>query len=168
VEARNDILRDRRSTRGGRNPFQLWVVIACAVTGLIALLPFGTRNSAVDQYLPGLALPWYIGLLIAGGTCSVAAVWPAKTVQRLSRLLGVERVGLAILAGLLGGYGAALEVVVPKSLAGTLLLALMLASVARIRQVAREITGLHEMVQSWGQVSNEHRATIIRDLPPAD
>lgn len=168
MEAQGDVVRDRRATRGGRNPFQLWVAVACALTGLVALLPVGTRRSTVDQYLPALAVPWYVGLLLAGTVCLVSVVWPARTVPALSRLLGLERVGLAILAGLLGGYGAALEVVAPRSPSGIVLLALMLASVVRLRQVAREIRSLHELVRSLQHVSTKHEETSHRDLPPVD
>jgi hypothetical protein len=144
------------------------VVVACTLTGLVALLPFGSRHSTVDQYLPAFALPWYVGLLVAGVTCLTSAVWPTRTIQGLSRLLGLERVGLAVLAGLLGGYGGALEVVAPRSPSGIVLLALMIASIGRIWQVAREIRSLHELVQTLGHVAPQRRETPPLDLPPVD
>lgn len=172
MKTRDGSIRGDRPVRAGRNPFQLWIVLACTVTGLVALLPIGpARRSAVDQFLPEFATLWYAGLLVSGTVCIVAVMLPARTLPRLSRLLGLERVGLALLAGLLVGYGAALLVAAPKMPVGFLLVALAVACVGRLRQVRNEVRSLQSLVRALRRDHDTHlgsRDERRTDLPPTD
>jgi len=132
-----------------RSPFELWIVIACTFVGLLALMPFGgERNGVVDRYLPALALPWYIGLLIGGLVTSFALLRRARTVRILMFNLALERVGLIILCGLTAGYGAALMLTVVRGATGPLLLGLSIAAAMRVHQITRELRGIETIVDN--------------------
>lgn len=131
-----------------RNPFELWIVITCAFTGAVALLPIGRpREAAIDRYLPVLALPWYVGLLLGGVITAIGAVWRVRTVRGAVRMLAFERVGLIVLCGLMFGYGGALVVVTLRSPAGLLLLGLAVASAVRVHQINREVAAIENALK---------------------
>lgn len=133
-------LSTQRDVTARRNPFELWIVLACILTGTIALLPLGTeRNGVIDRYLPTLAMPWYVGLLIAGCLALVGTMWRVHTVSGILRALAWERVGLIILSGLMLGYGGAVIVTSPQAPAGLLMIGLGVASAARVRQITHEV-----------------------------
>lgn len=142
-----------RFSRAGRNPFQIWVVVAATLTGVVALLPVGPeRVGVVDRYLPDLVLPWYLGLTVGGLVTLIGTLPTSRTVRRAWTLLGVERFGLALLAGLLLGYGAAVEVVAPRGASGVIVVALGVASVARYRQAGHERHALQTLVTTLVEV----------------
>ena len=135
-----------------RNPFELWIVLACAAIGLVALLPLGSRNGVVDRYLPALALPWYVGLLIGGCLAAVGVIWRGHSVRSLMRALGCERVGLVLLCGLMSGYGGALVVTALRAPTGLLMIGLAVASAIRVRQITREVQAIENAVRSmWNE-----------------
>jgi hypothetical protein len=120
--------------RSSRNPFQLWVLAACVISGVIGLLPLGARTGTIDRLLPTLAaLLWYGGLLASSAVCLAGAV------IRHPLCLLVERVGMVLLGGLLAGYGGAVLLTAAKVPTGYLLVALAFATVQRIRQIGREL-----------------------------
>lgn len=139
-----------RFTRPGRNPFQTWVVVASALTGVLALLPLdGQPEGVVERYLPPWAVYlWYVGLSVGGTLTLLATTLRERTVTRQSRLLEVEQLGLTVLGGLLVSYGAAIEVLAPRVPSGLLTLGLGVACVARWRQVRRERLALLHLVES--------------------
>lgn len=122
-----------------RNPFELWVVITCMLTGLVALLPVGERNGVVDRYLPAMALPWYVGLILGGLIAALSVVRRVRTVRDVLRSLALERIGLLIICGLMSGYGGALMVTTPRIPTGLLMIGLAVASGVRVRQISSEI-----------------------------
>lgn len=123
-----------------RDPFELWLVVTCGLTGTLSLLPLrAPRTDAISRLLPSLAPTWYVGLAVAGLLTTVGIVWPVRSLRSLNYSLGCERVGLALLAGWLTGFGAALEVISPRTSVGLLLLGLGFASVVRLRQIAHEL-----------------------------
>ncbi len=154
----------RTWARRAPNPFQLWIVVACTLTGLVGVLPLSVeRTGAVDRELPhALATLWYVGLLVAGGVGLVAALLPATTVTRVARALRVERVSLALLGGQLSGYGGALLAVAPRTPIGALLVALAIASVWRFHQIRGELRTLRVVVTAI--VENDDRPRS----PPRD
>lgn len=155
-------LRDHTARRA-RDHFELWVVITCALTGVVRLLPLGAEpNDAVTRFLPAGAIVWYAGLTVAGVFSSVGLLWPARTLRGLGRALTLERVGVALLAGLLLGFGAALEVVMPRSVSGLILLSLGAACVGRVRQVNRELCTLVD------SAALANRVICAEDHPPTD
>jgi ethanolamine transporter EutH len=140
----------RRATeiRTDRNPFELWTVVACVFTGVIGLLAPTTRQGVISDILPNwMATVWYVGILVSGGVCVFGTLIPLgeQPLQRVGTRLGVERVGLTILGGLLAGYGFALEILAPINPTGILLISLALACVGRIRQVRREVVVISQL-----------------------
>src|SRR5690242_14740339 len=132
--------RKRAVARVERNPFELWLVAACAVSGAASLLTStSSRVDLVSRYLPTWAPVWYAGLLVAGLLTTAGLVWPRGTLRRLGLALTLERAGLALLAGWLAGFGGALEAVTPRAPVGVLLLGLAGASVVRVRRVGHEL-----------------------------
>lgn len=86
----------------GRNPFQIWLLAICALTGVLGLLPNTPTRSSVVAVLPSwAALLWYAGLL-ATGLLGLSALLLA-----LPRCLLVESTAMAVLGGLLSGYSIA-------------------------------------------------------------
>lgn len=135
------------ATRVARNPFELWIVVACTFTGLVALLPLGVaREGIVDRVLPQAATLWYSGLLTSGLVTSIGVFLPVKRLRRASYALLLEISGLCALTGILLGYGAALEVAAPRSPAGLLTLALGAACATRAFQARRELRDLVKQV----------------------
>jgi len=136
--------------RSSRNPFQLWIIGSCALTGLLGLLPLGDRTGAVDRYLPNLAPFWYMGLLAAGVISLLGILLPTKKTcetgtdltRHLQARFNMERTGLSILTGLLAGYGGALLVTVPRAPTAVLMLGLSVASLARIQQLNTQLRAL--------------------------
>lgn len=133
-----------RRLRASRNPFQLWVVIACTLTGALGLLPLRSTG-VIDRVLgPTLALGWYGGLFVAGATCVIGSFLPPFTdhLKRATVRLAVERIGMYMLMGLLTGYGVAVEILAPTAPTGILLLGLAVAAGVRAAQVRRELRAL--------------------------
>jgi len=86
----------------GRNPFQLWLLAICVITGALGLLPLHRTRSSVIELLPPWARAlWYAGLLTSGALGLTAAALP------MPRSLLLERAAMTLLGGLLGGYSAA-------------------------------------------------------------
>jgi hypothetical protein len=127
--------------RPRHNPFELWVVCAATLVGVVALLPIHVdQRSAIDDYLPhNVVTLWYLGLFLAGLITLVGALLPAHSLRRMMLALALERVGMSLFAGFFVGYGATIELVVPSTPSGALLLALGGASVARILQIKGEV-----------------------------
>lgn len=135
-----DELGTQRDVTSRRNPFELWIVLACILTGTVALLPLDTeRSGVIDRYLPVLAIPWYVGLLVAGGLALIGTSWRVRTVSGILRALAWERVGLILLSGLMLGYGGAVIVTTPQAPAALLMIGLGVASAARVRQITHEV-----------------------------
>jgi len=131
-----------------RNPFELWIIVACVLTGVIALLPIGRRDGLIDHYLPSLALLWYVGLLIAGCVTLVGALWRTRTFTTVVRALGWERAGLTLLVGLMIGYGGAVLIITPRAPSGLLMLGLAVAAGARVHQINQEIKWVQGVVRT--------------------
>jgi len=89
--------------RSGRNPFEVLLLVACAMAGVIGLVAPNASANAITAALPHWeVLCWYSGLL-AGGVISLAGVF-ARGVTSLF----VERVGIILLACLMLAYALAL------------------------------------------------------------
>lgn len=152
VVDRNGSTTSRKLTQR-RNPFELWIVVTCALTGLVALLPFGgPRQGVVDRYLPVLALPWYVGLLVGGCIAALGGVWRARSVRSAMRGLALERIGLIILSGLTFGYGGALVATALRAPTGTLLVGFAVAAGIRVYQISRELRAIeHALQDAWSE-----------------
>lgn len=154
-----DELDTQRDVTARRNPFELWIVLACILTGTIALLPLDTeRNGVIDRHLPTLAIPWYVGLLLAGCLTLVGTRWRVRTVSGVLRALAWERVGLIILTGLMLGYGGAVAVITPQAPAGFLMIGLGVASVVRVRQITRQVHLITRVLR--GACLNEDEGSV--------
>lgn len=139
--------------RSDRNPFQLWTVAACFLSGLVAILPFGgARNGAIDRFLPGYATLWYVGLLVSGTVCLVATLLRKRHTGLLT-----ERIGLVLLTGQLTGYGMAILILQPRVPTGILLVGLAVACLVRIRQAGRELRTLRSAIHAAAAQNEERR-----------
>lgn len=88
--------------RSGRNPFEVWLLVACVVVGIVGLVQPSSTSNAITSLLPGWeVVTWYAGLA-GGGAVSLFGVFGSG----LTALL-VERVGLIILTCLTLAYSIA-------------------------------------------------------------
>lgn len=149
-----------RDVSSRRNPFELWITVTCVITGILALLPLtAERDGVIDRYLPAVALPWYLGLVIAGAVTLAGTLWRGRTINGLTRALGCERAGLVVLSGLMLGYGGALLTTAPGLFTGFLLLGLGASSITRVWQINHELRVIQGMV---------HDACFPGDKEPTD
>jgi hypothetical protein len=123
----------------GRNPYAIFLLLACALTGIAGLVsPQETSPAVAHVLLPWELEAWYAGLVLSGAGALAALLW-----RGLTSLL-VERAALVVLASLTAMYSVAvvLRGGVTLSLAATVTAGLCIASVARIWQIGRDLTEL--------------------------
>lgn len=135
----------------GRNAFEVWILVSCVITGTLGLLAEGRTRSSVIELLPGwMAQVWFAGLLVGAATALAGLALP---IRRLRQGLQVERIGMCVLAGLLGGYAAALLVLLDWNLpvGGAQLIAGAVACVARVLGITlRDLPHLRAAVLALG------------------
>lgn len=96
------ILQNGAVLRSGRNPFEVWLLGACIVTGAAGFLTSQAVSGAVARALPPWAgTLWYASLFV-GASISFTGIM----LRGLKSLL-VERVGLLLMAGFGLVYAAA-------------------------------------------------------------
>lgn len=89
--------------RSGRNPFEVWLLVACVVAGIVGLVVPGESASSVVKSLPYWeAVSWFSGLTL-GGVVSLTGVFSRGVTS-----LFVERVGMAILTCLTLAYSVSI------------------------------------------------------------
>lgn len=89
--------------RSGRNPFEVWLLVACVVAGIVGLISPVDSASAVVKALPHWeVLCWFSGLTL-GGLVGLAGVFSRGVVSLL-----VERVGMVILTCLTFAYSVSI------------------------------------------------------------
>ncbi len=133
-----------------RNPFQMWVVFACTVAGVLGMLPLGgERTGVVDRVLPAYASYWYGGLLASGLVCLASLL-----TRPLTSLL-VERIGLLMLGGWLTGFGGAAIIIAPRTPGGIVLAGLGVACVGRVWQIHTELKLLRIVFAQKAQENEE-------------
>lgn len=131
-----------RRTHVRRDPFQLWVLAACFLSGVVGLLRAGVRTGTIDRLLPAFAANlWFVGLLVSASVCLAALVIPVPYG------LLVERIGLLLLGSLLVGYGFALLLSVPGIPTGVLLLSLAGACADRAWWIHLELRDLRKTIK---------------------
>lgn len=82
--------------RTGRNPFEIWILCGCVISGVAGLLQPGSASRAAARLLPAWELYiWYGGLLVTGTTALVAVLFLRTNIG-----LALERGALITLAGL--------------------------------------------------------------------
>lgn len=120
--------------RSGRNPFQLWMLSACVLSGIVGLLtPGANTNSAINRLLPGWETEaWYISLALFG---LIGLIGSAR-----NNLL-VERVGMAALSAvaLLYAIGVVAAAGTRGAFAALLVAAFAAACVTRYVQINRDL-----------------------------
>jgi hypothetical protein len=118
---------------GGRNPFELWLLSACVLSGLAGLITPGANNSVINKLLPGWEVQaWYAGLLLIGAV----ALYGAARQKML-----VERVGMAIMSALTLLYSVAVLAAAGDRAAFIALLvaAFSAACITRVVQINRDL-----------------------------
>jgi hypothetical protein len=90
--------------RSGRNPFEVWLLVACVAAGVVGLVA-PDASSAIAKSLPHWELTcWYAGLTF-GGLVSLVGVF-SKGVNSLF----IERVGMVVLTCLTLAYSVSIIV----------------------------------------------------------
>jgi hypothetical protein len=120
----------------GRNPYAIFLLLACALTGVAGLIsPQRTSPAVANVLLPWELEAWYGGLILSSGAALGGLLW-----RGLTSLL-VERVALVVLASVTAMYSVAvvLRGGVALSLAATATAGLCVASVVRIWQIGRDL-----------------------------
>lgn len=122
--------------RSGRNPFEMFLLGACVLSGIVGVLAPAATEGAVARVLPPWAgSVWYAGLFVGAGISFTGVL-----LRGLKSLL-VERVGLLLLAGFFGVYAFAVF-----ALAGwrgvfvsLFVAAFAVAATARFVQIGRDL-----------------------------
>lgn len=130
---------DMQIIHSGRNPYAIFLLLACALTGVAGLIsPQQTSPAVAHVLLPWELEAWYGGLVVSSGAALAGLLW-----RGLTSLL-VERAALAVLGSLTAMYSVAVVVRggVTLSLAATVTAGLCVASVARIWQIGRDLKEL--------------------------
>lgn len=99
---------------GGRNPFQLWMLAACVLSGLAGLFAPGANANAINRLLPGWETEaWFIGLALFGLIGLIGSLRNSLLIERvgivaLSMLAALYSVGVVAAAGTRGLFVALL------------------------------------------------------------
>src|SRR5215216_2293487 len=88
-----------------RSPFEIVILVACALTGLIGLLTGNASPASISVAFAGWAAIWNIGVLV-GGVGTLVALWCKAPLNYL-----LERVGMVWLTTLFLAYAVAIGVV---------------------------------------------------------
>lgn len=123
----------------GRNPFAVFLLFACVLTGIAGLISPQQTSPIVAHLLQPWELEAWYGGLIATGVGALAGVLS----RGLTGLL-VERVGLVFLASLSGMYAVAVAVQggAALSFASAFTGFFCIASLARVWQIGRDLKQL--------------------------
>lgn len=94
---------DKVVLRQGREPFEVFYLVACLISGGFGVLGLGGSPNLTLAFGPYVVW-WHAGILLGAVLAlgSLVARWPSPGG------LGFERTGMILLAGLLGAYGAAI------------------------------------------------------------
>lgn len=117
-----------------RNPFEIFMLAALMVSGVVGLLPH--RPTAIDALADEFALTWYLGLVI-GGSAALISQWAKSPFGLL-----MERVTMWLLSGLMLAYGVGIYVLLGwgvVGVGGALILALGLSCFVRGMQIRRVV-----------------------------
>lgn len=122
--------------RSGRTPFELFFLMACAVSGANGLLNPRGGSSIINTFLPGWEVAVWYGGLALGGLVGFAGVMA----NGIASLL-VERASLAILTILTLSYSVALVVQVGErgAVVAPLVGSFTAACIARILMIQRDL-----------------------------
>lgn len=121
---------------GPVNPFEVWLLTACVIQGLVVLTHTARPPSVQALLPPWLRLLWGV-LLLVGGVLSVAGLyWPDPFTG-----IEIKRVGLVLAAAGVLAYGVALLAVGPNGyLAAATNIAFAFACAVRVYQVSQALT----------------------------
>lgn len=123
-----------------RSPFEVAILVACAVTGIVGLSTGSLSPAAITALFHGGAVAWNISVL-AGGVGSLIGMW-----LRFPTNMLVERVGMIWLATWFTAYGVAILLVntnVIGAIAGTgTVFAFAVACFARAWQLTSQLKQL--------------------------
>ncbi len=115
-----------------RNPFQVFMFIACIFSGLSGLFIPNRFSSSFQSTLPhSIQLIWYTGLIVGG----VVAFYGTL------RNIFIERIGITILTGIILGFTIVIISHASRFLNASffLTIAFLIACVIRIIQITRYI-----------------------------
>ena len=136
----------------GRNPFEVWLLAICVLTGVVGLLPGDRVRSTVIEPLPSWAAALYYGGLLVSGAFGLLAL-----TRPMHRSLLWERAALYLLGGLLSGYSVALLVLTGFDLAAGAMpmAAAAVACAARVYRITRrDLPRFRKLVASLAKAAS--------------
>lgn len=126
-----------------RSPFELYMLVACIVSGAAGLVNPERSSPGIAQVLPLWELySWYGGLILGGVVGSLALF--SKTLMSLY----TERIALTLIMGLCAAYGIALMAGggYRFALAVLFVVAFGVACAFRLKQIGRDLRHLEILV----------------------
>ena len=112
------------------NPFQVFMMLACILSGFFGLFTPGESSSAIQRLLPEtIQVIWYVGLLLGG----------ILGLYGLVRNMFIERISMTLLAGISIGYAFILFEISPRILTFSVFVIIFfsIACIVRIFQIRR-------------------------------
>lgn len=131
-----------------RSPFQIAILVACVVTGIVGLATGSASPASIATLFGHGSVLWNIGVLI-GGLGSLVAMW-----LRFPTNLLTERVGMVWLSTMFLAYGVAIVLVNDEARAISGLgtdLAITFACLARAWQLTKHLRLLRNALTESGE-----------------
>jgi hypothetical protein len=125
-----------------RHPFEVWLFLACALSGIIGIFAPEQSTGLVGKIFPDYFMTYNFCILI-GGVMGLAGMMHRRN-EDVPFSLAVERLALSLLGTLFLIYGMAIVFAAPSSGAGAILiLSLPVVAVWRIYQITRDLKLIH-------------------------
>jgi len=118
------------------NPFEVFLLLLCCMSGILGLFSPNSTNSRVVVYISHWELVIWYAVLAVGGTVALVGAC-----GRTASFLYIERTGLILITGFSFGFAILLAVSLPKSIT---ILSLMyvffaLTGLIRLYQIHNEL-----------------------------
>lgn len=129
----------------GRQPFEVFLLVGCVLTGLAGLLAPESASPALTQLLDGHVWIWHVSVL------AVPLIVLLGFTRELTTALQVERAGMIWLGSLFLAYAVGIGLVINGTRGLTsagVTVAFALACFARVWQIGRDLRRLRQAVEA--------------------